>query len=174
MEFIGGLIAKRIKSMANTEDRGETVVYEIGYLVLPSIPEENVSNVVDSIKKIVEKNSGKEIDSEAPHKRNLAYPMSKVVGASKYVATDAYVGWIKFEVEPEKIGDIKSEVEALNEILRFLLIKAPRETMFTFASVKNLNEASDQTEESAEESDEGEESLDEDSDSEIDEDDVVE
>jgi ribosomal protein S6 len=127
--------------MANAEDRGEMTVYEIGYLVLPSIPEDGVENVVNTIKKIVSDAGAKELDSEAPHKRDLAYPMSKTVGSSKYVVNDAYVGWLKFEGEPEKVGEVKSGVEKIDEILRFLLIKAPRETTFTFASAKSAKEA---------------------------------
>ena len=127
--------------MSTTEDRnGDAVVYELGYLVLPSIPEEGLSSVVSTIKEIISKKGGKEIFSEMPFKKNLAYAMSKTVGASKYVVTDAYIGWIKFELSVDlETGDehpveaIKKEVEKMNEILRILLIKAPRETTFTFA-----------------------------------------
>lgn len=123
--------------MGNSKGAKEGLtVYELGFLILPSIPEDKLSDVVDAIRKVVTKAGGIEIDTEAPFKQSLAYSMSKTIGASRYVLTDAYLGWIKFEVEPGEIQTIKAGVEKIGEILRFLLVKAPRETTFTFAKVK--------------------------------------
>lgn len=114
-------------------DKEGLTVYELGYLILPSIPEDKLSDVVGLIRKVVNKEGGAELDAEAPFKHPLSYSMSKTIGASRYVVSDAYLGWMKFEVEPEKISVIKDGVEKIGEVLRFLLIKAPRETIFTFA-----------------------------------------
>ena len=111
-------------------------VYELGFLILPSIPEDKLSDVVAFIKKVITKEGGIEIDAEAPFKQPLAYSMSKTIGASRYVLSDAYLGWIKFEVEPSKISAIKTGMEKIGEILRFLLVKVPRETTFTFAKAR--------------------------------------
>jgi ribosomal protein S6 len=128
--------------MANmTEDKWELTVYEIGYLLLPSIAEEGLSAVVDKIKAVIAKEGGKEIASEDPFKQDLAYTMTKTVGASRYVVNDAYIGWIKFEMEPASVLRVKAEVENLVEILRCLLIKAPRETGFTFLEARKALEA---------------------------------
>ncbi|MDP3763448.1 MAG: 30S ribosomal protein S6 [bacterium] len=115
-------------------------VYELSFLILPSIPEDKLSDVVNSIRKVVTKEGGIEIDAEAPFKQPLAYSMSKTIGASHYVLTDAYLGWIKFEVEPANVLAIKVGVEKIEEILRFLLVKAPRETIFTFAKARAVLE----------------------------------
>lgn len=123
--------------MENKEDqKDELTVYEIGYLVLPSIPEEEVSKVTDSIKKVIAEEGGSEIDGETPFKQKLAYSMSKTVGASRYVVDDAYLGWIKFELDKTKALDLKSKIEKISEVLRFLLIKTPRKTTFTFAKAR--------------------------------------
>lgn len=123
--------------MSTTEDHNENLtVYEVGYLILPSIPEDKLSQVVDSMKEVVSKNGGRELDSEAPFKQNLAYTMSKVVGSSRYVVNDAYLGWFKFESDPSSAHIIKQALEKVDGVLRFLLIKAPRETVFTFASAQ--------------------------------------
>jgi ribosomal protein S6 len=130
--------------MSTTEDRsGELQVYELGYLLLPSIPENKLSHVVDNLKEIIKKNGATEIDSENPFMHSLAYSMSKVVGASKYVVDEAYIGWIKFEAEASSVLDLKTEVEKQNEVLRSLLIKAPRETAFTFAQAREKAIAKD-------------------------------
>ena len=111
-------------------------VYELSYLILPSIPEDQLSGVTDAIRKTIAKEGGQEIDAEEPFKESLAYSMSKTIGASHYVLNDAYLGWIKFEVDRTKIAAIKAGVEKIEQVLRFLMVKAPRETAFTFAKAR--------------------------------------
>ncbi|MDB5266859.1 MAG: Ribosomal protein [Parcubacteria group bacterium] len=125
--------------MPITEDHQEirdAVVYEVGYLVLPSVPEENLPKVVSSIVSIIEKAGGTTLDSEDPFLEELAYSMSKVVGARKYVVDDAYIGWMKFEATPDVVEGIKNSVDKIEEVLRTLLIKVPRETSFTFEGAR--------------------------------------
>ena len=121
-------------------DQGELSVYEIGYLILPSIPEDKLSLVTDAIRKVITKEGGIEIDAEEPFKEELAYSMSKTIGASRYVLSDAYLGWIKFEAKKAVAPAIKMGVEKIEEVLRFLMVKAPRETTFTFAKARALLE----------------------------------
>jgi ribosomal protein S6 len=130
--------------MSTTEDHKEAQVYELGYLVLPSIPEESLADVVSTLQGIVKKSGGVEIASEEPIKIDLAYTMSKVVGARKYVVNEAFIGWMKFEVEPSIVEAIKADVEKLDEILRCLLIKAPRESAFTFAKAQQAIEEAEE------------------------------
>lgn len=127
--------------MGNTKGAKEGLtVYELGFLILPSIPEDRLSNVADSIREVFIKEGGVELDAEAPFKQPLAYSMSKTIGASRYVLSDAYLGWIKFEVEPAKIVAIKAGVDKIGEVLRSILVKVPRETTFTFAKAKAMIE----------------------------------
>ena len=114
----------------------EQTIYEIGYLILPSIPEDKLSLVTNVIRKVITKEGGVEIDAEEPLKESLAYSMSKTIGASRYVLSDAYLGWIKFEVDRAKALVIKAGIEKIEEVLRLLLIKAPRETAFTLAKAR--------------------------------------
>ncbi len=130
--------------MSTTEDHKEAIVYELGYLVLPSVPEDNIPQVVSTIVSTIEKADGKTLDSELPVLDKLAYSMSKTVGARKYVVDEAYIGWIKFELEPSSVEKVKTGIEKMEEILRFLLIKAPRETVFTFAEAREARRAKEE------------------------------
>ncbi len=112
--------------------------YEIGYLLLPSIPEEGVSAVVDKLKAQVVKAGGEVVEGEEPFKSDLSYKMSKTVGASNYVVSEAYLGWMKFTLEPSNALEVKAAVEGQAEVLRALMIKVPKETTFTFAKAKAL------------------------------------
>lgn len=150
--------------MSSTEDHGgESQVYELSYLLLPSLPAENLPQVVSKIQSAVEKGGGKVFDSEEPFLKTLAYNMSKTIGASHYVVNNAYIGWLKFDVLPEQVEAIKSTVEKMEEILRFLLVKAERETRFTFASVMAEEEAEVSPEEKVSETEESTEEGDKDS-----------
>lgn len=121
-------------------------VYEMSFLILPSVAEDALSDLMGNIRTLVTEAGGKEIDAETPFKHSLAYSMSKTAGARQYVVNEAYVGWIKFEIEPLKILDLKSGVEKISEVLRFLVVKAPRKTEFTFAKVRTALEAKEEKE----------------------------
>lgn len=122
----------------NTTSEGGEQVYELGYLVLPSIAEDQLAEVVGKIKEALTKVGGKELEGENPLKIDLSYTMSKTIGASRYVVSDAYLGWLKFELEPAQTLTLKAEVEKIQELLRFLIMKVPRETNFTFAEARAL------------------------------------
>lgn len=120
----------------STQEREGLTVYEVGYLVLPSLDENKVREVTEAIKAAIDKEEGKVFDGEEAEMMDLAYTMTKTIGASRYVVNEAYVGWLKFEAEPSRVLKIKGEIEKMDEILRFLLIKAPKETTFTFAEAR--------------------------------------
>lgn len=126
--------------MSITEDRKEALVYELGYLVLPSVAEEQLSQVVDTIKGILKKVGAKELDSEDPLKTDLAYTMSKSVGARKYVVDEAYIGWVKFEVDGSVLKEVDDAMKLQEEVLRHLIVKTTRETQFTFAAAIKARE----------------------------------
>src|SRR3989344_6941685 len=118
-------------------------VYELGYLILGSFPEESLPEVVKKIKSLI----SNEIGSEDPIKIDLAYTMTKSVGASSYVVDEAYFGWIKFDLPAEAsakeggehpVENIRAKLSEMSEVLRFILIKASRENTVTFAKVLAL------------------------------------
>ncbi|MBU1046790.1 30S ribosomal protein S6 [Patescibacteria group bacterium] len=101
----------------------EKEVYEIGYLLLPSISEEDVLTEVANVKAILEKKGASFLSGDEPKLINLAYPISKMFGADKQIFEKAYFAWIKFEVEVEKVVALKTELDKYENIMRFLLIK---------------------------------------------------
>lgn len=105
---------------SNENDR---LVYEVGYHILPTIEESAVPEEADKIKSAIAEKGGSIISEETPKIMNLAYDISKSVNAKKQSYSKAYFGWTKFEVEPEAIADIKSKIDTMGSILRFLIIK---------------------------------------------------
>lgn len=121
-------------------------IYELGYLILPSVAEDALPGVTEKMKDAISKAGGSIVDSEAPFEQALAYNMSKTIGASRYVVSDAYIGWIKFDSEPAKVESLKDELRKMNELLRYLLVKAPKETSFTFAKARAALEEKEEKE----------------------------
>ena len=105
----------------------EPRIYEVGFHVVPTTPEEEVVSVSNAVKDLVESTKGAIIMDQNPSSVNLAYPMDHVVANKKNIYDSAYFGWVKFQVEPEAISTIKEGLEKNENIFRFLIIKTVRE-----------------------------------------------
>jgi ribosomal protein S6 len=73
---------------------GTKTVYEVSYILLPTLSEEQVPDKVSSIKDAVTSLGGEVISSEDPVLIDLAYEMVKVVQTSRYKADRGYFGWV--------------------------------------------------------------------------------
>ena len=104
-----------------------TKVYELGFLLIPSIAEENLGGEVQNIKAAIEKYNGTFITEDFPKLRPLAYTMQKASNGSRGKFEKAYFGWIKFEIEPVNVGDLKSIFAKNDSILRSMIIETVRE-----------------------------------------------
>ncbi|MCL5782278.1 MAG: 30S ribosomal protein S6 [Patescibacteria group bacterium] len=114
-----------------TEDNKKVSVYELGYLIVSTIPEEGVAAEVESIRGIINNLGGSMIAEETARRTRLAYEMRKktVSGAyNKY--GDGYFGWFKFDLEAEKADQLKKAVEVMPSILRVLIVTTVRENTY--------------------------------------------
>ncbi|HTK33426.1 MAG TPA: 30S ribosomal protein S6 [Candidatus Paceibacterota bacterium] len=106
-------------------------VYEIGYLIVSSIPEEKVPAEAEVINKIITSSKATIIAEEAPHRMKLAYEMRKKnVGGTYEKYNEAYFGWTKFEVGSDAVEAIKKAVEIHPTVLRMLLVSTVRENTY--------------------------------------------
>lgn len=106
-------------------------VYEIGYLVVPSVPEEKLEAETKALASILADAGAAVVAEEAPHKEDLAYTMRKKTVSGSYENCDqAYFGWIKFEINSDKIGEIKDRFEKHPSILRTLVITTVKENTY--------------------------------------------
>jgi len=112
--------------MEKTAER-DVKVYEIGYLIVASIPEEKVAGEISAIKDILAKHKAEVIADESATLRPLAYTMVKKIGTVNRRFDSAYFGWVKFEAAPVEVRLIEKEVKEVDSVLRFLLINTVRE-----------------------------------------------
>ena len=128
-------------------------VYEVGYLVMPSVSLELLPREVDAIKEIISKVGGELISEGVPEMKPLAYIMVKAVGATRPRFDTAYFGWVKFETTRESISEVKKALDAMEKIIRFLLIETVRENTLYGSKILKDKEEGDKTEASSSKTD---------------------
>ena len=102
-------------------------VYELGYLLVPTIPEDEVGAMYGNLKELVATHAGVMISDDMPRMIPLAYEMLKVTQNIRSKFTNAYFGWLKFEMDAVQVGDMKKKLDLDPNVLRFLIIKTVRE-----------------------------------------------
>jgi len=105
----------------------ESRIYEVGYLLLPYVTEENLAHEAGLIKEAITAAGGSVFSEEEPSSIELAYPMYKVVSNKKTKFETAYFGWIKFDGDPRGVSKLKKAMDLQENVLRFLIIKTVRE-----------------------------------------------
>lgn len=116
--------------MAETNRDDVKKVYEIGYLLVSSIPQEKVTDVVASLKSVLSKKGAVVIAEEAPELISLAYTMIKKIGTANRRFDEGYFGWIKFELQANDIEEVKKAFEMHQDVLRFLAMTTIKENTY--------------------------------------------
>lgn len=115
----------KLSKTANKTDTSK--IYELGYILVSSLPDEKIAEEVESIKTLLAKNGAEVVSSEDPILIDLAYPMVKVVSAQRQKYSRGYFGWVKFEGEPEALSEIKKALDLSTTVLRYMIVKTIRE-----------------------------------------------
>jgi len=102
-------------------------VYELGYLLVPTISEENLPVMYGNIKELVSSFSGELISDEMPKMIPLAYSMVKVISNVRNKFNTAYFGWIKFTMDSDKVLELKKKLDLDPNFIRFLILKTVKE-----------------------------------------------
>ena len=126
----------RLAMLGDAGGEDTLTVYEVSYLLLPSLAPEQVPAKVGDLIGVVEKAGGEVISQENPTLIDLAYPMIKVVQTIRHKCMKGYFGWMKFEISPESIGKVKKSLDADGEILRYLIIKTVKENTLLNGKMK--------------------------------------
>lgn len=112
------------------ESNKDLKVYEIGYLLVSSIPEEKIEAKYEALKDFLSKKGVEHIGEEKPELIDLSYTMIKKVDSRNVRFTQGYFGWFKFAIDTETILEIKKAFDVDLDVLRYLLINTPRENTY--------------------------------------------
>jgi ribosomal protein S6 len=114
-------------SLANIsadKSAGATPVYEVGYILVPTLSVAEAEEVASKIRALV----GKEVlKEEAPRNMSLAYVIERSRAGKREKYGEGYFGFIKFESEKEPIPAIAEALRNNQSVLRYLLIETVRE-----------------------------------------------
>ncbi len=102
-------------------------IYELGYILVSSLPDEKIADEVASLKDLLVKNDADVISSEDPILIDLAYSMVKVVSTERQKYGRGYFGWIKFEGEAATLEAVKKVLDLSPTMLRYMIVKTVRE-----------------------------------------------
>ena len=103
------------------------LVYEVSYLLLPTLTAAQVEEQVSLLKSAVTAAAGTLISDENPVMIDLAYSMTKVVGITRHKCVTGYFGWMKFDMPQGAIVSIKKTFDTNDTVLRSLILKTVRE-----------------------------------------------
>jgi len=103
-------------------------IYEVGYIMVPSIPEENLGGEVSSFKDGLAEMGATFISDEYPKMIELAYEMSRSIQNKKQKFSYGYFGWVKFECSTVAGKIIKDALDKNEKLVRYLMIKTVRES----------------------------------------------
>ncbi len=102
--------------------------YELGYLLMPTITEENLPHETASVREAIEKH-GVIISGAAPMEKHLSYEMTKRIGGKNLRFVKAYFGHFIFQATTDGMAEIREAIKKNDRVLRFLLISRTKESL---------------------------------------------
>ncbi len=105
-------------------------VYEIGYVLVSSIPQEKVADETLAIKDTLAKAGAEIIAEENPEHTALAYTMIKKINGANHRFDEGYFGWVKFTLASDAIVGVKKSFDSNMNILRYLLMTTVKENTY--------------------------------------------
>jgi small subunit ribosomal protein S6 len=90
--------------------------YELVAIINPELDEEGVSEIIDRVSQSINSRGGAVEETKKWGRRKLAYPIRKFMEAEYVLA--------RFQLMPQSIKELETEISASEDILRYLVIKA--------------------------------------------------
>ncbi len=106
---------------------GATGVYEVGYHLLPSLSDADRATATKEIAAFLSEAGATFIGDHAPEHLDLAYPIQKRVNGKLTSFSEAYFGWVAFEVERSKMAGLTAFLDAHAAVLRYICISTTRD-----------------------------------------------
>lgn len=90
-------------------------LYQLDYLISPEISEQDAQALGEKIKSLIEKDQGSIVKIELLSNQVLAYEVKNF--------TEAFLAGLSFNLEPEKLEELKKTLESEKNILRYMVFK---------------------------------------------------
>lgn len=107
-------------------------VYEISFIFDNKLDESAALEKSNALKQSIATLGGSFISEEAPYMRELAYEMIRVVNNVNVRFNEGYFGWIKFEMDADKVKEFEKAIKLDEEVVRYMVVKTVRDnTVYT-------------------------------------------
>jgi len=111
------------------DDESISSVYEIGYHLVPTLSEEQVTEAVKDITDLLKKNGAETVGDRFPVKIALAYTIQKRVKEKVLRFNEGYFGWVAFEMPREALATITAALDAHPGMLRYLVVRTSKDAV---------------------------------------------
>jgi ribosomal protein S6 len=105
----------------------ERRVYELGYLMVSTLSEQDREALLVTLRSLVESHAGTIISEAAPQEQALAYPMYTRDREKNVSHEMAFFGWVKFEVTPAAAVTISETARVNKSFIRTLFFETVKE-----------------------------------------------
>ncbi|HVM73310.1 MAG TPA: 30S ribosomal protein S6 [Candidatus Paceibacterota bacterium] len=135
-------MAEEVKIKSNSDDSQESGlrIYEVGYHIIPTVKEEDIEAIVNSIRTVIERAGGSFITEGAPVSMKLSYAMTAREGDKNVEYDRGYFGWIKFESSIEAAESLNQMLTSDRTILRHIIFRTVREETRARMKIPTLRE----------------------------------
>ncbi len=108
-------------------EKGDTKLFELGYLYSPLVPEADITQVVaDKVGGLIVAAGGTIAGEIAPKMMALSYPVTKAVEHQHTIFTDAYFGAIRLNIAPEALLGLEAKLKLEPSLVRFTFLTLPK------------------------------------------------
>lgn len=114
----------------------ENRTYELGYILVPTVPEAEVVAKVTDLKNAIVAVAGTVSSEGEAEFIDLAYQIEKNVKSKKMKWNQGYFGWIKFTTAPDTLEALKKALDGNLDLMRYMLIKTDAENNVVFKKPK--------------------------------------
>jgi small subunit ribosomal protein S6 len=90
--------------------------YEMVFILRPDLEDAQVRAAVERVEGRIAERGGTVVATELWGKRRLAYPIAK--------HREGYYGFLRFELDGQRVQDLKNAVALHEEVIRFLVCEA--------------------------------------------------
>ncbi len=107
-------------------------VYEISFIFDNKIDESAALGKAEQLKQSIATLGGSFISEETPYMRELAYEMIRVQNNVNVRFNEGYFGWIKFEMDADKVKEFEKAIKLDEQVVRYIVVKTVRDnTVYT-------------------------------------------
>ena len=121
-----------MKQEITKEEKTGKFFYELSFWLKPQLEEEEVSQKISQIQRIIQEEGGYNVEASLPKLKLLAYPIKK--------ETSGYFIYIQFEISPEKLLAVEKKLKQEQDILRYLIVKREKRKTSLFSPVRKKKE----------------------------------